>query len=93
MQTHYRNSNYFHAHTGYLANGGREHYVRSTTPTWELLFTLVVSTDKGPVLKSSSSLFSSSSTEGLVTVVIVAAQAHPVCSSDGFLLSYRATPS
>ena len=40
--------------------------------TCELLFTLVVSTDSGPVLKSSSSFFSSSSTVGFVAVAMLA---------------------
>lgn len=39
--------------------------------TCELLFTLVVSTESGPVLKSSSSFFSSSSTVGLVAVAML----------------------
>lgn len=37
--------------------------------TWELVFTLVVRTDRGPVRNSSSSFFSSSSTEGFMVVV------------------------
>ena len=44
--------------------------------TCELLFTLVVSTDSGPVLKSSSSFFSSSSTVGFVAVAMLAWTLH-----------------
>ena len=40
--------------------------------TCELLFTLVVSTLKGPVLKASSSRFSSSSTVGWVDILKLA---------------------
>ena len=41
---------------------------RQLINTCELLLTLVVSTDKGPVLKASSSRFSSSSTVGCVAI-------------------------
>lgn len=44
---------------------------RQLINTCELLFTLVVSTDKGPVLKASSSRFSSSSTVGCVAIATV----------------------
>ena len=44
--------------------------------TCELLFTLVVSTDSGPVRKSSSSFFSSSSTLGCLISDMSASRLH-----------------